>query len=132
MEFIIRNVDDLKKVIKCIKDSKKNIILLCGNLGSGKTTLVKEYLKNENIKDNATSPTFSIQNIYGDSVFHYDVYQKKDEFLSLGMLEELEKEGIHFIEWGDEIEDLLKNFGISFLKIEFEIKNDYRIVRCRY
>jgi len=132
MEFKIKNIDDLKQVIKCIKDSKKNIVLLCGTLGSGKTTLVKEFLKNEGINDIATSPTFSIQNIYDNKIFHYDVYQKKEEFLTLGILEELERKGIHFIEWGEEIEDILKNFGFSYLKIYIEVKNNYRIVKCQY
>ncbi len=132
MEFEIEKKDDLKKVIKCIKDSKKNIILLSGTLGSGKTTLVKEFLKSEGIRDIATSPTFSIQNIYENKIFHYDVYQKKDEFITLGMMEELEKEGIHFIEWGEEIEDVLQRFGFDYLKINIELKNSHRIIKCQY
>ena len=130
MKFIVKNIEDLKQVIKCIDNSNKKIILLNGTLGSGKTTLVKEFLKYKGIQQSATSPTFSIQNRYED-VYHYDVYQKKDEFLSLGMIEELEKEGYHFIEWGEEIEDILKNLGFKYLKINIKVNGDKREIECQ-
>ncbi len=130
MKFKVKKIEDLKSVIDCIEKSGKNIILLNGTLGSGKTTLVKEFLKYKKIKDNATSPTFAIQNRYGN-VYHYDVYQKKDEFLSLGMIEELEKEGYHFIEWGEEIEDILKMYGFDYLKIDIKLNGDIREIECQ-
>ena len=126
----VKNIQDLKKVIECIKNSGKNIIILSGTLGSGKTTLVKEFVKSMNIKENVTSPTFSIQNIYGE-IFHYDLYNKTiNDFLNLGMLEEFEKEGYHFIEWGEELENYLKQFGIEYLKIEIILKDNKRIFNC--
>ena len=130
MTFKVKNIEDLKEVIECIKNSGKKIILLNGTLGSGKTTLVKEFIKNEGIKDIATSPTFSIQNRY-ENIYHYDVYQKKDEFLSLGMLEELENDGYHFIEWGEEIEDILKMYGFDYLKINIKLSGDIREIECQ-
>jgi len=126
----VKNIQDLKKVIECIKNSGKNIIILSGTLGSGKTTLVKEFVKFMNIKENVTSPTFSIQNIYGE-IFHYDLYNKTiNDFLNLGMLEEFEKEGYHFIEWGEELESYLKQFGIEYLEIEIILKDNKRIFNC--
>ncbi len=126
----VKNIQDLKKVIECIKNSGKNIIILSGTLGSGKTTLVKEFVKSMNIKENVTSPTFSIQNIYGE-IFHYDLYNKTiNDFLNLGMLEEFEKEGYHFIEWGEELESYLKQFGIEYLEIEIILKDNKRIFNC--
>lgn len=127
MEIEVKNIQDLQKVIKCID---KSIIILSGTLGSGKTTFVKEFVKSKNIDDFVTSPTFSIQNIYGH-IYHYDLYNKDiNEFLSLGMLEELEKEGYHFIEWGEGLEKYLKQFGFEYLKIEIEIIGDKRIFKC--
>ena len=132
MNFEIENIEDLKKVIDCIKKSNKNIIILSGNLGSGKTTLVKKFVELMNIKDDVTSPTFSIQNIYSNKVFHYDLYNKGvDEFLSLGMLEELEKKGWHFIEWGEELEDILKTYGFDVLRINIKVKDNKRIIECQ-
>ena len=99
-------VDELKKVI----NNKNCVVILRGDLASGKTTLVKNYVKSLGLDDLVTSPTFSLQAIYSDKIFHYDVYNKTlVEFISLGMLEEFEKEGIHFVEWGDEkLEEIYK------------------------
>jgi len=127
----VENIEDLQKVIECIKNSGKNIIILSGTLGSGKTTLTQEFVKSMKIDDEVTSPTFSIQNIYEDKVFHYDLYNKTlQDFLSLGMLEELEKDGHHFVEWGEELENILQNYGFEYLKIEIEVSKNKRIFNC--
>ena len=129
----VNNIDDLKKVVECIKNTGKNIIILSGTLGSGKTTLVKEFVKKLGLSDQVTSPTFSIQNVYDDKVYHYDLYNKgADEFLALGMLEELENEGFHFIEWGDGLEDVLNKYGFDYLKITIMVNGTKRIFECRY
>ena len=129
MKFEVKNINDLNPVIKCIKNSGKKIVLLKGTLGSGKTTLVKEFVKSCGIDETVTSPTFAIQNRY-ENIYHYDIYQKKEEFISLGMLEELEKKGFHFIEWGEEIEDILKSFGFDYLKINIILKANKREIEC--
>jgi len=127
----VKNIQDLQKVIECIKNSGENVIILSGTLGSGKTTLTKEFVKSLGIDENVTSPTFSIQNIYEDKVFHYDLYNKTlEDFLRLGMLEELEKKGYHFIEWGEELEKILRQFGLKYLKIEIELTQNKRIFNC--
>ena len=132
MKIAVNSIKKLEKVIECILKSNKKIIILSGNLGSGKTTLVKEFVKKLNLKDKATSATFSLQNIYDNKVFHYDLYNKKNEFLSLGMLEELEKDGYHFIEWGEELEEVLKMYGFDFLKVSIEVDEDKRVFECQY
>ena len=119
---------NLQEAIQCLKQSNKKIVILSGTLGSGKTTFVKEFVKDKKIEVN--SPTFSIQNIYGD-IYHYDLYNTSiDEFLSLGMLEEFEKDGYHFIEWGEELEKYLKKFGFEYIKITIEVKENKRIFNC--
>jgi len=126
----VKNIDDLKNVIDCVKNSDKFIIILSGTLGSGKTTFVKEFVKNMDIKDEVNSPTFAIQNIYGN-IYHYDLYNKTiEDFIRLGMLEEFEKDGYHFIEWGEELEKYLKQFGFEYLKIQIELQGDKRIFNC--
>ena len=126
----VNNLKDLQKVIECVKDSNKHIIILSGTLGSGKTTFVKEFVKSQNITKEVNSPTFSIQNIYGN-IYHYDLYNKTtQDFIRLGMLEEFEKEGYHFIEWGEGLEKYLKQFGFEYLKIEINIKENKRIFNC--
>ncbi|MBD3829698.1 MAG: tRNA (adenosine(37)-N6)-threonylcarbamoyltransferase complex ATPase subunit type 1 TsaE, partial [Arcobacter sp.] len=107
------------------------IIILRGDLASGKTTLVKSYVKSLGLSDLVTSPTFSLQAIYSNNIFHYDVYNKTlQEFISLGMLEEFEKEGIHFVEWGDEkLETILKDYGYRVILVEIEKKDNKRLYK---
>ena len=132
MRIEVNNIDDLKKVVEYINNTGKKIIILSGTLGSGKTTLVKEFVKSLGLSDEVTSPTFAIQNVYDNRVYHYDLYNKgADEFLALGMLEELEKEGFHFIEWGEDLEEILKTYGFEYLKITITVDGVKRMFECQ-
>ena len=111
------------------KINKRNIIvLLRGDLASGKTTLVQNFVASLGIDDIVTSPTFSIQSIYGNNIYHYDVYNKTlSEFVALGLLEEFEKSGIHFVEWGDEkLENILIEYGFEVIVVNIEKKEESR------
>jgi tRNA threonylcarbamoyladenosine biosynthesis protein TsaE len=110
------------------------IILLVGNLASGKTTLVKNFVELLGLNDKATSPTFSILNIYDDRVYHYDIYNEGSEkFIQSGLLENLELDGYHFIEWADEkLEKLIDNIGLDFIKIEIEPQDGNRVYRISH
>ena len=125
---IVAGLDELGRVVECIKQSGKRIILLQGTLGSGKTSLVKAFAKDEPV----TSPTFSIQQVYGDDIYHYDLYNAGfAKFLELGLFEELEKPGYHFIEWGgDELEDFLRQSGFEYLKVVITPQKEKREYRC--
>ncbi len=102
------------------------VVILQGDLASGKTTFVKAMAKKLGYDEDVTSPTFSLQQCYGDKIFHYDIYNHGlEHFISLGMLEELDKEGLHFIEWGDtELEKLLVSAGIDVIRIEIKKVSD--------
>jgi len=117
--------DELYKVIDYLKNIIKDkdiIVLLVGDLASGKTTLVKEYVKSLDLNCCVTSPTFAIQSIYNNNIFHYDIYNHGlEHFISLGMLEELEKDGLHLVEWGDEnLVSILTNAGIQTMTIDIK------------
>lgn len=125
------DLDALENVVKHIhKVTKKRdvVILLQGDLASGKTTLVKAFLNYLKIPSEVTSPTFCIQNVYDNDIFHYDVYNKSlEEFISLGLLEEFEKSGLHFVEWGDDkLEELLTSYGFDIIKLQIEKQNEKR------
>jgi tRNA threonylcarbamoyl adenosine modification protein YjeE len=84
-ELELEQIDVLAKYLKDIL-TDDCIVILRGDLASGKTTLVKNYLKVLDLTDLVTSPTFSLQAIYSNDIFHYDVYNKTlSEFISLGM-----------------------------------------------
>ena len=130
-ELELYNLNELSfYLVELLKDDNY-IVILRGDLASGKTTLVKNYLKALNLDDLVTSPTFSLQAIYSNNIFHYDIYNKTlSEFISLGMLEEFEKEGIHFVEWGDEkLENILKDYGYNVILIEIEKKENKRLYK---
>lgn len=130
----ICNLDELddfvKEIIKEIGSS--GIILLKGDLASGKTTFVKKFVENLDIHVDVSSPTFSIMNEYENSVCHYDIYQNGiDNFLQNGLLEKLDEPKYHLIEWADEkLEEILKKMGFEFLKIEIKTIVDKRGYIC--
>jgi tRNA threonylcarbamoyladenosine biosynthesis protein TsaE len=113
-------VDDL------LKEFSQGVVILRGDLAAGKTTLVKVFAKKLGCNEEVTSPTFSLQQCYGDKIFHYDIYNHGlDHFISLGMLEELDKEGLHFIEWGDDaLIELLESVGIDVMVIDIQKISD--------
>ena len=128
---MICNLDNLLKFVNNLKDEINNkdiVVLLQGDLASGKTTLVKNYVKLLGLDDEVTSPTFSLQSVYSNKIYHYDVYNKTlEEFISLGLLEEFEKSGLHFVEWGDDrLYDILKEYGFNIKIVKIDKLNDKR------
>jgi tRNA threonylcarbamoyladenosine biosynthesis protein TsaE len=102
------------------------VILLEGNLGSGKTFLVKEICKILNTEDEASSPSFAILYQYSGPVpvNHFDLYRIKDirELDNLGWEEHLTRGAITFIEWPEILESQL----IDFYKINITNNDKYR------
>jgi len=124
----LNNLDTLINYLNVQINNKNIVVLLQGTLASGKTTLVKKFVASLGYDDKVTSPTFSLQSIYGENIFHYDIYNKTlEEFISLGLLEEFEKEGIHFVEWGDnKLKIILEEYGFEVIKVSIEKKEDKR------
>lgn len=129
-EFILelKEIDIITQSLKKTISNEDCIVILRGDLASGKTTLVKNYVKSLGMDDLVTSPTFSIQSIYSENIFHYDVYNKSlEEFIALGMLEEFEKGGIHFVEWGDEkLQNLLLEYGYNVILVKITKRDNKR------
>lgn len=131
-ELAINELDSLLQELDSILKIKGDcVVILRGDLASGKTTFVKSYVKFLGLDDVVTSPTFSLQAIYSGEIFHYDVYNKTlESFISLGMLEEFEKRGVHFVEWGDErLQQLLLDYGYEVILIEIEKKEEKRLYK---
>ncbi|MBD3809085.1 MAG: tRNA (adenosine(37)-N6)-threonylcarbamoyltransferase complex ATPase subunit type 1 TsaE [Sulfuricurvum sp.] len=115
--MIHASLNELSVVCECIVDElpRGGVVILQGDLASGKTTLTQAFARFLGMEEAVTSPTFSLQQRYGEKLYHYDLYNYGfEKFLSLGMMEELEREGYHLIEWGDEsLIALLKRSGIE-------------------
>ena len=89
-----------------------DVVLLTGDLGAGKTTLVGGALEALGYKDHVISPTFNILKCYFEvnpNVFHIDAYRLEDQNIDIGLDEYIEGNGVTFIEWPKFIEPLIPN-----------------------
>ena len=113
MELIFSQ-NELNKVAKqIIAYEPKKVIIFNGEMGVGKTTLIKELCKNLGVKGTTSSPTFSLVNEYqlpnNEFVYHFDVYRLKEESeaMDIGIDEYLYSGNWCFIEWAEKIPNLL-------------------------
>jgi tRNA threonylcarbamoyladenosine biosynthesis protein TsaE len=113
-------IEDLNSVAREILNLAPEIRvwLLKGDLGAGKTALIKEICKNLGVDEQVSSPTFSLINEYQDSsenaIFHFDFYRlgNKNQIIDLGFTEYLDSGDYCFVEWPELIEDLVdRPFG---------------------
>ena len=117
--------------LKVTQNFNHKIILISGEMGAGKTTLIKQILIGLNVIDNISSPTFSLINEYTtkskDLVYHMDLYRinKIEELEGIGFFEYLESGNLCFIEWGDIIEDII---GENYNKFKLTESDNLRII----
>ena len=82
-------------------------------MGAGKTTLIKELVKELGVKDNSSSPTFSLVNEYrtfeGEIVYHFDLYRlnSEEEGYDMGLDEYFYSDNWCFIEWPEKTPNLI-------------------------
>ncbi|MBT8287878.1 MAG: tRNA (adenosine(37)-N6)-threonylcarbamoyltransferase complex ATPase subunit type 1 TsaE [Flavobacteriaceae bacterium] len=116
IEFDLKDLEDLSSSLFNIINSK--VILFYGEMGIGKTTLIKSLVQILGGIDEVTSPTFSLVNEYrvtDDLVYHFDFYRIEDaiEALDLGFEDYLKSGHWVFIEWPDKIDDLLPSEAVK-------------------
>lgn len=123
IEFISNCENDTKAFAKNLAKvlTIKDVVVLTGELGSGKTKFVEGFLSYFNLQNEISSPTFTIVNEYQNdniSIYHFDVYRLNDssEFYEIGGEEYFEK-GICLIEWGELIQDALPS---NYIHIYFK------------
>ena len=110
---IIYTLDDVDKVAKqLIQNAKTKTLLIYGEMGVGKTTLIKQIVKSLGSHDEVTSPTFSIVNEYhteNEVIYHFDFYRIDDieEAYNFGVEEYLYSNNWCIIEWPDRVESIL-------------------------
>lgn len=102
-----------------IRFAEHKIMLFYGELGVGKTTLIKEIVKQLGVSDNVSSPSFSLVNEYhtnnNEKVYHFDFYRidKEDEALDIGVEEYFYSNCWCLVEWPNKVENLLPLKSIS-------------------
>lgn len=112
--------------------TKGDVITFKGNLGAGKTTLIKALIKNlANKNIEVTSPTFNLLHLYETTrgeIWHFDLYRLKNmhEAYELG-IEDAFVYGISLIEWPEIITDILPDNRLD-IEISFNDKENERVI----
>ena len=135
MEFVYsyNTIDNFAKKITPLL--KYKLVFLEGELGSGKTTLIKQFCKELGFKNQVTSPTFPLLNIYKNNeknIYHADLYRLKniDEINELGFYEVMESNNWFFVEWPELLYGVI-DFPYTKIKIK-NVDDISRIVTLTY
>ncbi len=120
--YISNSENDTKNIAGKLASSlhSGDIIVLSGDLGSGKTKFTEGFLSHFGLENEISSPTFTIVNEYYTNelnIYHFDVYRlsSPDEFYAIGG-EQYFEHGICLIEWGEQIKEALPK---EYLHITF-------------
>lgn len=130
----VKSVDETYALAKKVADTLDGgeVLLLDGDLGAGKTTFTKGLAKALGVKEEVTSPTFTILNVYEDGrlkLNHLDMYRVEcsDELAELGIEECFDEDAVTVIEWNK-----FEHFDGKVIKISVktlgETKREYDIV----
>ena len=113
MEFIINSLDEIPEVAnKIINKLQYKLITFEGEMGAGKTTFIKEFVKVLGTNDEVSSPTFSIVNEYdtdNGKVYHFDFYRlnHEEEALDFGIEDYLFSNQYCLMEWPNKIANFI-------------------------
>lgn len=133
-EYISHSEKDTMNFAKNLASKIKpgDIIVLNGDLGSGKTKFTEGFLEFFGLENEISSPTFTIVNEYNTNdinIFHFDVYRlsSSDEFYAIGG-EDYFSSGICIIEWGNIIKDALPKDYIEIYFSKSDVDENYRVL----
>ncbi|MDN3669921.1 tRNA (adenosine(37)-N6)-threonylcarbamoyltransferase complex ATPase subunit type 1 TsaE [Echinicola jeungdonensis] len=130
-KIICENQAQLPEVAKAVISICKglDVWVFMGDLGAGKTTLIKAIANEMGVEDLVSSPTFSIINEYqngsGQRFYHFDFYRIEDpeEVLEIGVDEYFYSGNYCWIEWAEKIPEYIPE---SFYLISIKVENDQK------
>ena len=114
-EIIINGTGDLARAARTFLAHKgpSSVVAFYGAMGAGKTTFITALCRALGVRDDVTSPTFTLVNEYrdgaGESVYHFDFYRinRLSEALDIGLFEYFDSGALCLVEWPEMIEELL-------------------------
>lgn len=131
MKLTVTSEQELPQVAQQILTAfgNRKVILFYGEMGVGKTTLIKQLCKQLGVEEATTSPTFSIVNEYlantDQPIYHFDFYriEEEAEVFDLGYEDYFYSDNYCFVEWPEKIPNLLPEDTVT-LKIELGENNE--------
>jgi tRNA threonylcarbamoyladenosine biosynthesis protein TsaE len=131
-EFSASSISDLKPVCEFLKTlaTDKKIMLFSGEMGAGKTTLIKEFSSYLDITDDVSSPTFSLVNEYESPigpVYHFDLYriQSEDELYDIGYEDYFFSGYLCLVEWPEMASGIIP---AEHVMVNICVENDRRLI----
>lgn len=131
-KITLNNLDELPAAAKVLLKSfdGQRIVAFYGEMGAGKTTLIKAICEEMGVTDNISSPTFSIVNEYRcpkGKIYHFDFYRLKsaDEAYDLGYEEYFYSKAYCFIEWPEKISELMP---LEYEKVVITKNGEQRVI----
>ncbi|NMH88307.1 tRNA (adenosine(37)-N6)-threonylcarbamoyltransferase complex ATPase subunit type 1 TsaE [Flavivirga algicola] len=129
ISYKLNDVEDVAKQL--IENVETKTLLFYGDMGVGKTTLIKAITKVLGSDDGVSSPTFSIVNEYqllNDKIYHFDLYRINDleEAYNFGIEDYIDSEHWKLIEWPEKIKPILDD---HFDRIDLELYAGNRILK---
>lgn len=135
MNFTVNSIQELNTTADEIIQLTRTHSVFCfyGNLGAGKTTLIKLICEKLSVQDSISSPTYPIINEYhfpNGIIYHIDLYRLKsiDEALNIGLEEYLYSGNLCFIEWPDNFESILPDKHVKVKISKFDEDRTIEIV----
>lgn len=133
---IVFSLDQIQEVAaQIIASNPKKIILFNGEMGVGKTTLIKQLCKSLGVQDATSSPTFSLVNEYfaanNQIVYHFDFYRlnHETEALDMGVDDYLYSGNWCFIEWSEKISSLIpEEHSVISIQLMADGKRELKLV----
>ena len=134
-QYLLNSIDTINSAAEWVIENihTKKIIIVDGEMGAGKTTLIKTIGKLLGVEQVINSPTFSIVNEYetntGEIIYHFDCYRIETirEALEIGLPEYLESGNRCFIEWAEHISSLLPD-DVCKIKIFVDVFHQRRLI----
>jgi tRNA threonylcarbamoyladenosine biosynthesis protein TsaE len=140
MQWLVKDENDLINIIPQLLNHipKEGVVLFEGQMGAGKTTLIRNLLSELSMDKFQGSPTYSIVHEYlsksSNTIYHFDLYriESQEELVSIGFEEYLYNNSLSFIEWPEKSLKFLPEKRIwVYIRVNeenkriIEIKNDY-------
>lgn len=127
LQLRIPGTDALENTARTLLDAfpEQKVFAFYGEMGAGKTTIIKAICRVLGVSDVTSSPTFGLIHEYrtgqGDSVFHFDFYRIEtiEEVFDIGYEEYMYSGDYCFLEWPELVEDILPEEAVRLsLKVE--------------